>query len=72
MLTKQELSIRIGNRIKEIRKQKGLTQAALSRLCKKDKQHIEMIENHKVTPNVYTLHIISDALGVKISELLNF
>lgn len=72
MLTRQELSIKIGDRIKAVRKQKGLSQAALSKLCKKDKQHIELIENHKVTPNVYTLYIISDALAVELRELLEF
>ena len=69
MLTKEELSVKIGNRIKELRKAKGISQAELGRLCEKDKQHIELIENHKVSPNVYTLYIIANALDVELKEL---
>ena len=44
VLTKDELSAKIGDRIKEIRKSKNISQAELGRLCEKDKQHIELID----------------------------
>ncbi|WP_036382629.1 helix-turn-helix domain-containing protein [Muricauda sp. MAR_2010_75] len=72
MLTKQELSIKIGNRIKELRKQKNISQAELGRLCGRDKQHIELIENHKVSANVFTLYTIALALEVELSQLFKF
>tara|TARA_R100000388_G_C7114350_1_gene98041 strand:- start:210 stop:428 length:219 start_codon:yes stop_codon:yes gene_type:complete len=72
MLTKQELSIKIGNRIKELRKQKNISQAELGRLCGRDKQHIELIENYKVSANVFTLYTIANALEVELSQLFQF
>ncbi|WP_242502142.1 helix-turn-helix domain-containing protein [Flagellimonas olearia] len=72
MLTKQELSIKIGNRIRQLRKQKNISQAELGRLCGRDKQHIELIENHKVSANTYTLYTIALALDIDLKELFNF
>jgi len=71
VLEKQELSNKIGNRIKTIRKGKGISQAELGRICEKDKQHIELIENKKISPNIYTLYIIAVALDISLSELLD-
>ncbi len=71
MLTKKELSSKIGERIKHIRGIKGISQAELGRLCEKDKQHIELIENNKVSPNIYTLYIIATALEIELKELLD-
>ncbi|RYC51150.1 hypothetical protein DN53_16080 [Flagellimonas olearia] len=71
-MTKQELSIKIGNRIRQLRKQKNISQAELGRLCGRDKQHIELIENHKVSANTYTLYTIALALDIDLKELFNF
>ena len=72
MWTKQELSIKIGNRIKQLRKDKNISQAELGRRCNRDKQHIELIENHKVSANTYTLYTISVALDIELKELFDF
>lgn len=72
VLTKEEFSKKIGLRIKQIRNAKGISQAELGRLCMKDRQHIELIENNKVSANVYTLYIISLSLKVDIKELFMF
>ncbi len=72
VLTKNELSVKIGGKIKEIRKAKNISQAELGRLCEKDKQHIELIENHKVSSNVYTLYIIANALEIELKDLFEF
>lgn len=72
MLTKQELSIKIGNRIKQLRKNRNISQAELGRMCQKDKQHIELIENHKVSANIYTLYTIAIALEIELKELFDF
>lgn len=71
MFSKRELSGKIGERIKKIRNEKHISQAELGRLCEKDKQHIELIENNKVSPNIYTLYIIAEALNVQLKELLD-
>ena len=72
MLTKQELSIKIGNRIKRLRKDRNISQAELGRMCERDKQHIELIENHKVSANTYTLYTIVVALDIELKELFDF
>jgi transcriptional regulator with XRE-family HTH domain len=68
-LSKGELSTRIGDRIKVLRSELGINQAELARRTNKDPQHIELIENGKVSPNVYTLYIISVSLEVELSEI---
>jgi len=72
LLTKKEFSEKIGLKIKQLRVAKGISQAELGRLCLKDRQHIELIENNKVSANVYTLYILSIALNVDIKELFAF
>ncbi len=70
-LEKTDLAVKIGENIKRIRKGKGLNQSQLARACGMDRQHMEKIENAKVSANVYTLYIISEALKVKMSEIVS-
>ncbi len=70
-LEKLDLATKIGENIKRLRKVKGLNQSQLARACGMDRQHMEKIENAKVSANVYTLYIIAEALKVKMSELVN-
>ncbi|TAI46957.1 XRE family transcriptional regulator [Flagellimonas allohymeniacidonis] len=72
MVTRKELSIKIGNRIKQLRNERNISQAELGRLCNRDKQHIELIENHKVSANTYTLYTIATALNIELKELFDF
>ncbi|WP_165395251.1 helix-turn-helix domain-containing protein [Flagellimonas allohymeniacidonis] len=71
-MTRKELSIKIGNRIKQLRNERNISQAELGRLCNRDKQHIELIENHKVSANTYTLYTIATALNIELKELFDF
>lgn len=61
---------KLGKRIVEIRKEKGISQAELARLCFKDPQSIERLENGKVNPSIYYLQEIANGLGVDIKEFL--
>ena len=70
-LEKIDLAIKIGENIKKIRKVKGLNQSQLAKACGMDRQHMEKIENAKVSANIYTLYVISEALKVKMAELVN-
>ena len=69
--TKEQLSLKIGEQIKHYRQQLGISQAELARRCDKDKQHMELIENGKISPNIYTIYIISKALEIELNQLLN-
>jgi transcriptional regulator with XRE-family HTH domain len=69
-LSKEQLSHKIGEQIKFYRNQLGISQSELARRCDKDKQHIELIENGKVSPNIYTMYIISKALEIELNQLM--
>ncbi|NJM90282.1 MAG: helix-turn-helix transcriptional regulator [Hydrococcus sp. RU_2_2] len=62
---------KIGQRIIELRTQKGWSQADLARACNKDRQAIEKIENGKVNATIFSLFEISKALEIPLSELVN-
>lgn len=66
---KKEVPIKIGNNIRLLRKQKGLTQTELGRLTGKDRQYIYKIEKGVVTPNIATIAIIASALDIELKEI---
>lgn len=71
-MTKDELKYKIGQRIIELRTQKGWSQSDLARACNKDRQAMEKLENGKVNPTLYSLLEISKALGVPLEQLVKF
>ena len=56
--------------VKERAAKLNISQAELARRINKDPQHIELIENGKVSPNVYTLYIVAMGLDVPLAELM--
>ena len=56
----------IGPRIREIRKERGLTLAQLSELAGIDISTIWGYEVERHTPNMYTVELILDALGYDV------
>ncbi|MBT3621427.1 MAG: helix-turn-helix transcriptional regulator [Flavobacteriales bacterium] len=70
-MEKQEFLLNLGNRIKSIRKEKGISQSELAWRCNKDKQSIERIENAKVNPSIFILSQLAKALDISLSELTN-
>jgi transcriptional regulator with XRE-family HTH domain len=64
----EKLKHEIGQRVKAIRLQKGLTQAALGEAIDKAFETISNIERGKTAPNFSTLSDIADALGVPMRE----
>ena len=71
-VNKEQLKKKIGQRIVELRSQKGWSQSDLARACNKDRQAIEKLENGKVNPTLYSLLEISNALEISLSKLINF
>lgn len=59
-----------GRLIAELRKEKGMTQEILSGLAGIARSHLAEIESGSVIANVDTLWRISEALGIKLSELI--
>ena len=71
-MNKEQLKKKVGQRIVELRSQKGWSQSDLARACNKDRQALEKLENGKVNPTLYTLLEISKALEVPLAKLINF
>ncbi|MBR3367821.1 MAG: helix-turn-helix transcriptional regulator [Lachnospiraceae bacterium] len=59
-----------GRIIRQLRTKKGLTQEVVSGLSNIPRSHLAMIESGKISPKVDTLWRISEALGMRLSDLL--
>lgn len=62
--------IDIGDRIQSFRKSRGLSQLQLASEAQIDRSYISALENGKQNISFATMKNISDALGIRISELL--
>ena len=60
----------VGRVIAEFRKQKGVSQEALSGLAVIGRTHLSAIENGERKPTLETLFRISQALGVTMEEIV--
>ena len=59
-----------GRIIRELREQRGLTPEVLSGLAVVSRSHLAEIETGHTNANVETLWKISEALGMKMSDLI--
>jgi transcriptional regulator with XRE-family HTH domain len=66
-----ESDMNIGIVIKEVRKQKGLTQLDLSEHAKISVRTIQRIEKDEVDPSFYSLKSISEILEIDLLEIKN-
>lgn len=61
----------IGARIVEIRNEKNISQAELSKRSDIDDGSLRRIETGRTNPTVKTLYTIAEALEVKVSDLID-
>lgn len=61
----------LGERIRQIRLGKGLTQAQLANQIGKDQQSIQRLETGRANPSYLYLLEISNGLEISISELVD-
>ena len=59
----------VGENIKEVRSEKGLSQEELARLCDFSNTTLSSYENNRKTPGLVTIARIAKALGVSIERL---
>lgn len=64
--------VKLGNRIRDLRVAKGLSQAKLGMKILKDQQSIHKLETAEFNPTYLYLLEICEGLEVSISELLDF
>lgn len=60
----------LGKRVREVRKEKGISQADLAVKCKTSAQYLSQIENGKKQASLQILITIAEALEVSLDELL--
>lgn len=60
------------NKIKALREEAGLTQAALAKLTGVSRQAINAVETGKYDPSIWLAHALSKAFGRAIEEIFIF
>ncbi len=69
-MEKEVLLKNLGERIREIRKEKGITQVQLAHSIGKDQQSIQRLEAGNINPSYHYLYEIANGLGVNLDELM--
>jgi transcriptional regulator with XRE-family HTH domain len=67
----RQAKILLGERIKEIRKAKGLTQEQLAELVDIEQKHVSRIELGKNAPTIDRLEMIAEALNVPMASFFD-
>ncbi len=67
---KQEILLKFGNRVRELRKAKGLSQEAFASLCGLDRTYISGIERGVRNISLINLFVLAKALQISVSELM--
>jgi putative transcriptional regulator len=70
-MEKEVLLKKLGNRIREIRQEKGITQVTLAHSVGKDQQSIQRLEAGNVNPSYYYLYEIAVGLETTVANLLS-
>lgn len=60
----------LGERIRIIREEKGITQKNLANTIGKDQQSIQRLETGRINPSIYYLTEIATGLEVPVTQLL--
>lgn len=71
-LNKKDFQRALGNRIRQLREAKKISQTELGNLCEIDRSNMNRIESGNTNPSSYLLYQIAQKLEVEASELLNF
>ena len=71
-MTDDDFAIKLGNRIRELRKIKGVSQLELAYDMDMSMNTISGIELGKISPKIETLRKIAEKLHVSMSELIEF
>ena len=71
MMSQQPSEPKVGRRIRELRRRRGLTQRALADACGLSANAVGLIERGENSPSVSTLHHLALALDVSIADLFS-
>lgn len=62
---------KVGEKIKKLREEKGITQQDLAAMCNFEKGNMSFIESGTRNLTLLSLHKISKALGIEVKELVD-
>lgn len=69
MIDKQKLSVKLGQRLAELRSRKGFTQERLAYDAGLNRAYVGYIERGERNPSVETMFKLATALKIELSEL---
>lgn len=69
-MDKQTFSKHLGHYLKQLRKEKGITQSDLAAILGNNFQNISAMERGEFTPTIHTVHKIAEAFGMSLSEFI--
>ena len=64
---KEAISVDVGDRLRELRQERGMSMRALARASGLSANALSMIERGRTSPSVSTLYKLADAMGVPIT-----
>ena len=64
------LPVRLGRRLSQLRKKRGLSQTQLADMAQIGRAHLSQIENGAVAARIDTLYAIAQALDLTLEQLL--
>ena len=70
-MEKEVILKNLGERIREIREKKGITQKELAHSIDKDQQSIQRLEMGKINPSIYYLYEVANGLQIDLELLVN-
>jgi transcriptional regulator with XRE-family HTH domain len=65
-----DIAVRFGQRVRELRKETGLSQEAFAAKCGLDRTYISGIERGKRNVSLRNIQVIAKAIGIAMSELM--
>src|ERR1035438_759128 len=65
------LQRRIGARLRELRRAKGISQEAFAEACGLHRTHMSLLERGRINLTVNTLHQITFVLGIKLKDFFS-
>jgi putative transcriptional regulator len=71
MESKEIILKKLGERVREIRKEKGMSQAQLAHTIGKDQQSIQRLEAGNINPSFYYLNQIAHGLDVDLKNIIS-
>jgi transcriptional regulator with XRE-family HTH domain len=63
-----DIRVKLGNRVRELRRQRGWTQVEMAELLGIDRGHLSEIETGKTDPGLRVLKAIADGFKLSLSQ----